>query len=223
MATNWVSRGRQAVFIAALGLILGAGAPAQAQSINFTSKTSDETLASAVPATVTFNVVGSQLHVTIDNDSAYRVVDLYFNSDATLTNLTYVSGLPAGFSVTDTGSGAAQTQGTPFGSFNWKLTFDGPPGPPGLPANTLTTVVFNMTGTTTVPTILSKQSTGAPPGNGSALAVIKFQAGPGDDSTFAAANTSSPVVPDGPAGILLVSGLMPLLGVLRKTRRWKES
>lgn len=202
----------------AMAFACGLAAPAEAAcQLTFSTKSSDSTPASALSATATFNVVGNQLHVDVNNTSAYEIAELYFNTDATLTNLALVGG-NAAWSVD---GGGAQTQNAgPYGSFNYRVDFGN--GQTFLGSG-VTNLVFDMTGTTSEFAICN--TFGANPSNNDnlAIAVIKFQSGPGDDSAFGATDqpgrdlgSTGDLVPEGDSNILLACGTLPLLFLLRR-------
>jgi hypothetical protein len=191
------------VLCAAAGL-----APNRAEAavvLSFSDGSSDETPASALTAEVKFEVIGSQLKVTITNTSEYRIAELGFNSDTTLTGLAFDPSGSTDGAWSVAGSGESQNHGMDgFGALNWHVDFGS--GNTRLAAGSTTTLVFNMTGTTSESTIATKLSR-IPPGERRAVSVIKFEAGPNDDSAYG----SSGLVPE-PSTALLALSACSLLG-----------
>jgi hypothetical protein len=178
----------------------------------FSDLTSDNTLPADLPATVTFSTSGNQLIIDIQNDADFQIAQLYFNADPTLTDLTFD---PAS-SPLDTWSIAGrvtdpQDVKSPFGSFDWLIDFGS--GPKNRLPSGPTRLVLDMTGTTTEGAIATTFST-HPPGNTSVLAVLKFEAGPGDDSAFAGT-----LVPEPATCALMLGGLVLVCGSRRHRRR----
>lgn len=218
------SRGIRLWSLLAITTACLSAAPARAAcQLTFSTKSSDSTPPSAIPATATFSVVGSQLQISINNSSAYQIADLYFNTDATLTGLAFASDPQfAAFSVS---GGPIQSQNAGgFGDFNYRLDFGNAqtflgPG--------ITSLVLDMTGTTSESAICN--TFGANPSNSDnlAIAVLKFQSGPRDDSAFGATDQpgtpitgTGDLVPEGNAGIMLACGVLPLaLLALRRGRK----
>ncbi|MBI3909885.1 MAG: hypothetical protein HY320_03015 [Armatimonadetes bacterium] len=212
------------LLVALVGIICFTAAPAHAQTtLTFSGFSSDATSPSVLTGQVTFHVVGSQLNISINNTSAFKVAQLYFNSDTALTGLAFAGSVNAAWSIA--GGGASQTkQADGFGKYNWQIDFGS--GDNRLAAGSVTALTLNMTGTTLESTIGNKLST-IPPGSIQAIGVLKFEAGPGDDSAFGATNQPgvpsnppvTPVVPEGPGGLLLIAGILPLLGIAVLARR----
>jgi hypothetical protein len=202
--------------LVALTATCALAAPAHAATqLTFSTKSSDATPAAALAATATFNVVGNQLQIAINNTSAYEIADLYFNADPTLTGLALVGG-DAAWSVT---GGAVQAQNAGgFGDYNYRVDFGN--GQTFL-GNGVTNLLFNMTGATTEAGIAGTY--GANPSNNAnlALAVMKFQSGPGDDSAFGATDqtpigSTGDLAPEGDSTVLLACGLLPFVFLLRR-------
>ena len=149
--------------------------------LGFSLQSSGDTPPSVLTATATFQISGSQMLIDIDNTSSYDIAALYFNSDTTLTALAFDPSSTFDPAWSISGSGLTQNQsGDGFGKHNWEIDFGN--GATFLD-NGLTTLMLKMTGTTSEDTIATKSSWN-PPGETSAIAVMKFQAGPGGDSDF---------------------------------------
>jgi hypothetical protein len=172
-------------------LLVGAGSSRASVVLNFSQLSSDETPASALKATATFTVSGSQLLIDINNQSAYDIAQLYFNTDTALTDLSFATAVNPQWSID--GTGTSQSLGADgMGSFNYVIDFGS--GADRLDPGSTTQLVLDMTGTTTEATIGSKLSVN-PPGDRTALGVIKFESGPKGDSAFGGSTSSPPPPP----------------------------
>jgi hypothetical protein len=203
-------------------LMLAAGQARASVTLRFSDYSSDSTPISAIPAEVTFTVSGSQLLIDINNLSSYGIRSLYFNTDTSLTGLSFSGSVDPNWGIS--GTGTTQAIGADgMGRYNWEIEF-GPPASSFLPAGGTTLLTLNMTGTTTEATIGSKLSTN-PPGSVEALAVLKFQTGPNnDDSTFGGSVTRDPDDPppvnEVPAPATLIFAFLGLgMGGLAYARR----
>lgn len=197
-------------------LIPAFGVQARASVIlDFSDFSSDETPVSALDAFVQFSVSAGQLFVGINNTSSYSIAQLYFNTDTTLTGLAFNASGATNSAWSVTGTGASQTLGADgMGRYNWLINFGS--GSNRLASGSLMNLVFDMTGTTSEATIGSKLSIN-PPGKVMALAVIKFEAGPNDDSAFGGTTTTR--VPEPSSALLLGAGLVALI----RSRRTAKS
>ncbi|MBM3456922.1 MAG: PEP-CTERM sorting domain-containing protein [Armatimonadetes bacterium] len=204
------------VIAAALGLLLSAPSSAQADiQQNFSQLSSDSTPVSSLPAQVTYTVSGGQLRINIQDLSAYRIAQLYFNSDTTLTGLSFAA--PVNPVWTISGTGASQNLAADgMGRFNWLVDFGS--GTNRLAAGSSTMLFLNMTGTTSESPFANKYSVN-PPGSVTALGVIKFEAGPGGDSAFGGSRSSVVPTPEPSSMLLFGAGA---LGLLRARRRKKD-
>lgn len=164
--------------------------PTRAQAdvvLDFSDYSSDSTPAADLDALVTFTVSGSQLLIDIDNLSDFLIAQLYFNSDTTLTGLAFNGAGATNAAWTISGSGASQTLGADgMGNYNWLIDFGS--GASRLADNALTSLVLDVTGTVSEAIIGTKLSA-IPPGKTRALAAMKFEAGPEDDSAFGSTTT----------------------------------
>jgi hypothetical protein len=217
-------RARTAALAALVGGMCLAALPAHATvNLDFSQLSSDSTPAAALDANVLFSVVGSQLLIDIQNNSLYSVADLYFNTDTDITGLAFnnAGATNAAWGVT---GGTSQAQGADgMGSYNWWVTFGS--GSNRLGAGT-TSLVFDMTttGPVTEGTIGTKFSIN-PPGSQTALGVLKFEAGPNDDSAFGGSTiaTTTSTVPEPTSMALLGLGALPLLRRLRRRQPEAEA
>lgn len=209
-------------FVVLAGTLFAHSTAKAGVTLQYSQFSSDSTPASVLTATATFTVSGSQLTIAINNTSQYLIADLYFNTDTTLTGLAFNTSGATNSNWGISGTGASQSIGADgMGRYNFRITFGS--GSSRLAAGT-TTLVLDMTGTTTEATIGSKLST-IPPGTVRTLSVLKFEAGPGGDSAFGGSLTS-PIpgptpVPEPSTIALALSGLGPLvvIGLRRRLRR----
>ena len=156
--------------------------------LSFSDATNNFVPPADLPVEVTFSLDGAQLHVTVDNQSLYRIKSLFINTDETLSGLAF-SGLnsPEVDQWFVDGSGAIQAiDSDGFGFFNWLLHF-------GddflLPPSTVSTFTLDLTGTTAEDTIGGKHSINSP--TVPALAAALFIGG--DSSSVGASFTSAVV------------------------------
>ena len=182
------------------------------QILEFSDYSSEETiLASELSAQVKFTVFGDkkQLLIELDNTSDFSIAQLYFNSGSGLTGLNFAESYNSNWSIS--GTGAFQKQkASGFGKYNWLIDF----GPGGSRLSSgVTYLILDITGTTNEGTISSKLST-IPPGYQRAIAAMKFEAGPDDDSAYGA------TIPD-PAAVFLL-GFACLIGFAGARRRFKK-
>jgi hypothetical protein len=159
---------------------------------HFSQFSSDTTSPEDLTASVQYSISGSDLDITINNPSNYKIGQLYFNADSALSELSFdMSSYPnPAWSIT---GGASQTQGADgFGRYNWLIDF-------GSGANRLgpgvTNLSLNMFGDTSEGTIATKLST-VPPGSIQAISAMKFEAGPEGDSAFGSARPTQVMLRD---------------------------
>lgn len=181
------------------------------QILEFSDFSSEETiLASELSAQVKFTVSGEQLLIELDNTSDFSIAQLYFNSDSGLTGLNFAESYNSNWSISGTGDSQDQNANG-FGNYNWLIEFGS--GDSRLSSGVTTNLRLNMTGTTSEGTIGSKLS-GIPSGHTQAIATIKFEAGPDDDSAYGAS------IPDPVAVFLLGSAC--LIGFAGARRKFKK-
>ncbi len=81
---------RRWALAAGLGLMLISPGRASASITQvFSQLSSDSTPTSAIPVQVTYTVTGSQLRINLEDLSTYSLTRLFFNSDTTLTGLSF--------------------------------------------------------------------------------------------------------------------------------------
>jgi hypothetical protein len=201
-----------------------AAPPAQADvTFRYSDFSSDQTPASVLDAEVTFQVSGSQLLITLVNLTAtpykYKIDQLFFNTDTTLTGLSFANHVPSSWDIS--GSGADQNQNAAgFGNYNWMIDFGS--NRDQIQSGATKNLVLNMTGTTTEEAIRNKLST-IPPGHTQALSVVKFVSGPNGDSAYGATDKqrdNGAIVPE-PSSLTLM-GLGAGLSGLAWLRRRRQ-
>ncbi len=206
------------LFVAALVLLGGLATPATARAavlLNFSDISSDLTPVSALRAQAIFQVVGNELRIGINNQSAYRIAGLYFNTDITLLGLSLAAGQTPAWSVQ--GTGLLQShRADGMGLYNFFLDFGS--GTDRLEAG-WTFLTLRMNGLTGENVIGNKWSVGS---TRLAISVMKFEAGPGDDSAFGGTRTPGiNPVPEPSTVVLALSGLAAF-GVAG-LRRWRQA
>ena len=203
------------ILSALLGMLLFFGlGQAQASTYTLSDVSSDETLASVLDATISFDVTAGAadggddlLTITLFNQTtapdAYAINEVYFN-------FTGASSL-FGFDSTNTGAGVLNDNNVPdsadgFGDFDAHITgFELASGGAEVWQIDLATVGIAMSDFDVLSSI--------PPGDIRAFVALKFVQGPGDDSAYGAA-----VVPVPAAVWLFGSGLLGLIGVSRRKK-----
>ena len=190
-----------------LALCLFTGHANASMILPFSDLSSDKTAADDLSATVMFTVSGNQLFIDITNDSDYQIAQLYFNAAPTLTGLSFAPLLD--WSIFGAATDPEQVK-SPFGEYDWLIDFGS--GPANRLGSGLTQLTLVMTGTTSE-TMIGNTFSSNPPGGNSALAVLKFEAGPGDDSAFGAT-----LVPEPVTGMLMLGGCA-VYGLCRRRKR----
>ena len=175
------------IAVTLLGSLLPTSRADASLTLSFSDFSSDSTPATSLTAAVEFTVLDSQLQIVIVNTSAFKIARLYFNSDPTLTGLEFNDAGATNRAWRIRGTGTNQNRRTPFGKFNWYIRFGH--GHRRLAAGSTTNLVLDMTKANGVldATLFVNKFSMIPPGNTLALGVIKFEAGPRDDSAFGAA------------------------------------
>lgn len=106
-----------------VALAVGLSSSAAATTLVLSDFSSDTTPASQLDATVTFDVVGNTLTVSLTNQTgdpaAFNINEIYFNSSDSVTDLMLTSG-PAWSLSSSTGLGGPTDAGK-FGIFDWAL------------------------------------------------------------------------------------------------------
>ena len=199
----------------ALAVCLVGPCPAEASTIlQFSDFSSDETLPGDLTARVTFEVTGTQLQITIDNQSDYQIAQLYFNTHTELTGLDFSTSPNPDWTISGSGEFQDEKVGG-FGSFNWLIDFGS--GDSRLEAGDTTNLILDMAGDdfSSIESSISNTLSTIPPGDIRVYAAIKFEAGPEDDSAFGA------VVPLPGTCLLLASGLLGLVAIKRR-KNWRS-
>ncbi|MHC4976760.1 MAG: hypothetical protein ACYTF7_09165 [Planctomycetota bacterium] len=165
--------------ICAIGAATLVGAGASGAMITLSTHSSDETPPNVLDASMDFSVVGDQLTLTLTNTTAwpadYEITAIYFNGTSNVTGLSMNAPVAGwSFSTAETADG--------FGLFDFAL-IDGM-GAELLPGDSQV-FSFTISGTATDIDFTTDFAT-TPPGDTPAIAVAKFQSGPGDDSAFGA-------------------------------------
>jgi hypothetical protein len=212
---GWTGPPRRAV-LGLAGLVLGAlclcGSPAQAASsfsLNFSEELNTGGDPTPYVATATFSVVGNQLKIDVNNTSGTWIDTFGFNIASglpfTLDNYQ-LSG--AGTAGTTVGPKPGGNNLSTFGDFEHVFTFGGASG--GHLSATNWTVTADIIGV--VPADIAAEAN-SPNGKFGAVHFGPLGTAPTLWATAGAGTTS--VTPEGPSGLLLAFGGLPLLGLLR--------
>jgi hypothetical protein len=195
-------------------LIIFLAVPAGAGTLTLSQFSSDSTPASVLDARFQFEVDGTELTLTVFNDTtspnAYYINEIYWNSFSdvflTPTSSNMLGGDP------DDWSFATDQAAAPFGVFDFALTGgDGNHAPQIAPGGDVE-FIFSMSSAVSQTDFITGWST-LPPGDIEALAAAKFVRGPGDDSARGAA---TPI----PGTFLLFgSGIVGLAAFKRKLKK----
>jgi hypothetical protein len=196
----------------ALGMLSLCGSPAQAASgfsLNFSQELNTGGNPAPYTATASFSVVGNQLKIDVNNTSGTWIDTLGFNIAAglpfTLDNYQ-LSGV--GTAGTTVGPKPGGNNLSTFGNFEHIFTFGGANGGHLMAQNW--TVTADIIGAVPADIAAKTNSDGK-------LGAVHF--GPINTAptlwASAGAGTTTSVTPEGPSGLLLAFGGLPLLGLLR--------
>ncbi|MFG0258292.1 MAG: hypothetical protein ACF8GE_10360 [Phycisphaerales bacterium JB043] len=165
--------------------------------ITLSTDSSDSTPPDVLDATFDFVVVGDQLTFTVTNTTAwpadYLISAVYFNGTSNVTGLTLntpVSGWT--FETSKKADG--------FGVFDFALIDGVGTNPDQIFPGESVVFSFTISGTATDIDFTTDLAT-TPPGDNPAIAVAKFQSGPGGDSAFGA------YIPTPGVGAVMLMGL----------------
>jgi hypothetical protein len=155
-----------------VGVIAGFASAANATTIELSNHSSDSTTpASALSATLEFVVSGTELMLTVNNQSEFEITEIYFNFPDSVTTLTETL-LPTGWSL------EFDKQAAQFGIFDAALLAG---------KKSQTAILSSGTGTFTLGIVgtgpfadyhFANEHTEVPPGDLRARAAAKFVAGP---------------------------------------------
>jgi hypothetical protein len=188
----------------ALLIALSAAAPSHAAVVTLSQLSSDETDPALLQATLEFIVSGDTLVLTVSNDSAFQIHQVYFNASDNVAGLTLTSPT-SGWSLQTNKSADG------FGQFDFALIGDN-----GIPKIGLQTILagdsqvftFDITpanGATVTDMDFVLNLSSIPPGGTPSLAAAKFIRGPADDSAFGAV---IPLPPAATAGLVLMGAAL---------------
>lgn len=191
-----------------IGLALAAG-PARAATLTLSQLSSDETDPSLLDATFDFIVSGSTLTLTVANNSAYQIHEIYFNATSDVESLTLTSPT-SGWSLEldDSADG--------FGRFDYAIL-----GDRGVPRRGIQTILSGASESFTFTIIPAggasvddldfvTQLSTIPPGSRPSLGAAKFMRGPNDDSAFGATQDGPTSTPPGPPTVIPVPAAAPM-------------
>ena len=191
-----------------IGLALVAG-PARAATLTLSQLSSDETDPSLLDATFDFIVSGSTLTLTVANDSAYQIHEIYFNATSDVESLTLTSPTSGWLmELNDSADG--------FGQFDFAIL-----GARGVPRRGIQTILSGASETFTFTIIPADgasvddldfvtQLSTIPPGSRPSLGAAKFMRGPNDDSAFGATQDGPTPTPPGPPPVIPVPAAAPM-------------
>jgi len=193
--------------IAAIALLVASSASATV--IQLSEMSSDETPASALSALVNISVSGTELTITLENQSDYAITDFYFNASTDVSVLSLTSVEIASVDQTAAWDDVVDLTASGFGADGMGLfdahVFNTDP----LSATTQIEIGQTATFTFAINSGLSAMDfvelSTNPPGEFEKLFVAKFQAGPGGDSAYGG---SAAPVPEPSAALLFFAGFL---------------